>query len=155
MHRLQLLTPNGINLAHTISDEAFWDPRVLSDKPTPNVSPLTKDDPVALINGFSRALQPVRLIDKRRDNIGMIVTHFLREFPDGHVDLLIKDRAALTRLALYRTLAHLSLFDEATVAQNLRQPIGQSPFLATMAQTSALPIETLLQQRHSHGFLID
>lgn len=155
MHRLQPLTPNGINLAHTISDEAFWDPRVLSDKPTPNVGHLTKDDPVALINGFSRALRPVRLIDKRRDNIGMVVTHFLREFPDGHVDLLIKDRAALTRLALYRTLAHVSLFDEATVAQNLREPIGQSPFLATMAQTSALPMETLLQQRHSHGFLID
>ena len=155
MHRLQPLTPNGINLAQAISDEAFWDPRLLSDKPTPNVDHLTKTDPVALINGFSRALQPVRLIDKRRDNISMVVTRFLREFPDGHVDLLIKDRAALTRLALYRTLAHLSLFDEATVAQNLREPIGQSPFLATMAQTSALPIETLLQQRLSHGFLID
>ncbi len=155
MHRLQPLTPSGVNLAHTISDEAFWDPRLLSDNPTPNVDHLTKDNPMALIDGFSRTLQPIRPRDTRRQNINMVVTHFLREYPEGHVDVLIKDRTVLTRLALYRTLAHFSLFDEATVNQNLQEPIGQSPFLATMAQTSALPIETLLQQRLSHGFLID
>lgn len=154
-HRLQSLTPSGTNLAKTIANEAFWDPRPLEDQPTPNVDNLTKDDPVGLIKGFSRTLQPIRSIAKRRDNIEMVITRFLQQFPDGHVDVLIKDCTALTRLALYRTLAHLSLFDEATVVQNLRNPTALSPFLATMGQTSALPIETLLQQRRSHGFLID
>ncbi|MCL8207103.1 MAG: hypothetical protein K6V97_03375 [Actinomycetia bacterium] len=158
LHRLHPLTPDHSNLAKNIPDNAFWYPRPLSDMPTPNadLDRVSKKDVTGLIKAFSETLQPVRSYARRRDNIHSVVTRFLDEFPDGQVDLLIKEPTALKRLAIFRVLAHLSLFDANTVEQNLQNPTAaRSPFLATMAQTSALPIETVLQQRVKRGFLID
>ncbi|WP_020374992.1 hypothetical protein [Sulfobacillus thermosulfidooxidans] len=156
LHTLYPVTPNGSNLADNFPDEAFWDPRPLQNGPTPNVSDLTGSDLLGLIQGFAKTLQPVASVEKRRDNIKMVLTKFRQEVPDGQVDLLIKDRTALKRVAFFRILAHLSLFNAETVAQNLNNsPTPMSPFLATMAQSSALPFETLLQQHIKHGFLID
>jgi hypothetical protein len=150
------LVRGDLELAKHAPKEAFWDPHPLADRPTPNVAELTKTQLLAMIEGFSRALRPVRSIEKRLDNIAMVVGRFHQQLPDGQVDLVGKSWASFRRLALFRVLAHLALFDANTVAKNLEDPTGtQSPFLSTMAQSSALPLETLLHHYRKHGFVID